>query len=70
MVDSSTTNAGAVCELLPPTDAAAFLGVTVGTMEVWRCVRRYPLPYVKIGRKVMYRRADLLAFIDSRTVGG
>lgn len=56
-------------DLMPPADAAAFLGVTVGTLEVWRCTRRYPLPYVKIGRLVRYRRADLLAFIDSRTIG-
>lgn len=56
-------------DLLPATDAAAILGVTPGTLEVWRCTRRYPLPFVKIGRLVKYRRADLAAFIASRTVG-
>jgi hypothetical protein len=38
-------------------------------MMVWRCTKRYPIPYVKIGRSVKYRRSDLLAFIASRTVG-
>lgn len=56
-------------DLLPPPEAAHLLGVTVGTMEVWRCTRRYALPYVKMGRLVKYRRSDLLAFIDSRVVG-
>ena len=55
-------------ELLPPDQAAALLGVAAGTLEVWRCTRRYALPYVKMGRLVRYRRADLIAFIDSRTV--
>lgn len=50
--------------------AAEILGVTAGTLSVWRCVRRYPLPYTKIGRAVRYRVEDLEAFIKSRTVGG
>jgi hypothetical protein len=48
--------------------AAEILGVTAGTLSVWRCTRRYPLPYVKIGRAVRYRMADIERFIESRTV--
>ena len=55
--------------LVPPADAAAMLGVTVPTLAIWRCTRRYPLPYTKIGRKVMYRLSDVEEFIRSRTVG-
>jgi len=54
--------------LLTPAEAAAMLGVTVGTLQVWRCTRRYPLPFVKVGRKPMYRQEAIQAFIDSRTV--
>ena len=50
--------------------AAEILGITPGTLSVWRCVRRYPLPFVKIGKAVRYRMADLEQFIESRTVGG
>jgi hypothetical protein len=50
-------------------EAAEILGVTAGTLSVWRCTRRYPLPYVKIGRSVKYRMADLERFIESRTIG-
>jgi excisionase family DNA binding protein len=54
--------------LLTPEQAAGILGVTAGTLNVWRATRRYPLPYVKVGRKVMYRAQDLEAFAASRMV--
>lgn len=49
--------------------AAEILNVTPGTLSVWRCTRRYPLPYMKIGRSVKYRVEDLEAYMQSRTVG-
>jgi excisionase family DNA binding protein len=55
-------------ELLTEQQAAEFLGVSAGTLSVWRCTKRYPLPYVKCGRLVRYRRSDLEAWVDSRTV--
>ncbi len=67
LLASPTPHAGT--DLLSPTEAATLLGVAPGTLEVWRCTRRYPLKYAKIGRLVRYKRADLLAFIESRTVG-
>lgn len=48
--------------------AAEILGVSIDTLAVWRCTKRYPLPYVKIGRKVFYRAEDLENFIEARTV--
>jgi len=56
-------------DLLTTKDAAKVLGVTPGTLEVWRSTRRYQLPYVKTGRLVRYRRAHLEAWLASRTVG-
>lgn len=55
--------------LLTTQEAAALLDVSPGTLEVWRCTKRYPLPYVKIGRNVRYRKSVLLAFINSCEVG-
>jgi hypothetical protein len=57
-------------KLLLPDEAASILGVTSATLAVWRSTRRYPLPYVKSGGKVMYRPEDLEVFIKSRTVYG
>ncbi|MBV7314754.1 helix-turn-helix domain-containing protein [Shewanella sp. NIFS-20-20] len=53
--------------LLNNSEAAAYLGVTEGTLTVWRSCGRYNLPFVKVGRLVRYRLTDLNAFLDSRT---
>ncbi len=50
--------------------AAACIGIAETTMEVNRCRKRFAIPYFKIGRKVMYRESDLLAFIKSCEVAG
>lgn len=54
--------------LLTPEQTAASLGVTEKTLNVWRCTGRVNLPYVKVGARVRYRRADVDAYIARRTV--
>jgi hypothetical protein len=49
--------------LLLPSQVAKMLNVTYGTLAAWRHNRRYPLVYVRIGRKIYYRRQDIEAFI-------
>jgi Helix-turn-helix domain len=56
--------------LLAPSEVAKILGTTEGTLAVWRCTRRYPLPFVRVGRKIRYDLASVEQFIRSRTVGG
>lgn len=53
--------------LLDEEEAAEFLDVAPGTLSVWRSTGRYALPFVKVGRRVKYRRSDLLAWLESRT---
>ncbi|MBL1264928.1 helix-turn-helix domain-containing protein [Candidatus Methylomicrobium oryzae] len=55
--------------LLNNEQAAAYLGVTPRTLDVWRCTKRYSIPYVKVGRLVRYRKSSLDAFHQSRTIG-
>lgn len=55
--------------LLTKEDVSDILGVTVGTLAVWRTTKRYNLPYVKSGRLVRYREEDVQAFITSRLHG-
>lgn len=55
-------------DLVSREDAAAYLGVSPKTLATWATTRRYLLPYVKVGRVVRYRLADLDRFIESRTV--
>jgi excisionase family DNA binding protein len=57
-------------ELLTTQEAADFLGISPGSLEVWRSTKRYAIPYIKCGRLVRYRRSDLEAWLASRTVGG
>lgn len=52
---------------LNPAEVANILGVTEGTLAVWRCTKRYYLPFVKIGRKIFYRSEDVQSFVESRT---
>lgn len=47
--------------------AAAIIDVAPGTLSVWRSTGRYELPFLKIGRKVRYRRTDLEAWLAKRT---
>jgi predicted site-specific integrase-resolvase len=56
-------------DLLDETAAAQFLSVAPATLRIWRCTGRYSLPYVKVGRLVRYRRADLSRFLADRTHG-
>jgi excisionase family DNA binding protein len=55
-------------ELLTRKEAAAYLGVKEHSLAVWACTKRYPLPFVRIGRLVKYRKSDLDAFIVRNTV--
>jgi excisionase family DNA binding protein len=52
--------------LLTPAEVARYLGVTIGTLSVWRCTGRYPLNFIKVGRRVMYRQSDVENFVNGR----
>jgi hypothetical protein len=39
----------ALSRLLTEDEAADILGVTPQTLSVWRCTKRYPLPFIKAG---------------------
>ena len=55
--------------LMTPEQVADYLGVSVETLNVWRCTKRYNLPYIKAGRLVRYRIEDVEAFVASRVQG-
>ena len=47
---------------------AEMLGVSVETLNIWRCTKRYKLDYHKIGSRVMYYVSDVEDFIESRKI--
>ena len=54
-------------DLMNERDAAALLGLSAATLRAWRFQRRGPA-FARLGRAVRYRRADLVAFLESATV--
>lgn len=54
--------------MLTRKEAAEYLGVTEGTLAVWASTGRYKLPFIKMGRKVLYAMEHLEAFVESRIV--
>ena len=56
--------------LLDPEQAAKYLGVKPGTLAVWRSTKRQDLPYIRVGRCIRYRPADVRAFNDRNYFNG
>jgi len=54
-------------KLLTSEQVSELLNVTTHTLAVWRSEGRYNLPYIKAGRLVRYKEADVIAFIERRT---
>ncbi len=51
--------------------AAQYLGISVAFLRSARCRglgNRPPPPYLKLGRAVRYRRADLDAWLDAQVI--
>lgn len=70
---SAITQAGltsSAIDLITESQAAEILGIAPGTLAVWRCTKRYSIPFVKVGRSVRYSRKALQAWIDERTYLG
>ncbi|QDT57310.1 Helix-turn-helix domain protein [Caulifigura coniformis] len=52
---------------LSSAQAAEYLGVAEATLAPWRC-RGFGPKFLKLGRKVAYRKADLDRWLESRCV--
>jgi excisionase family DNA binding protein len=49
-------------ELLTDKEAAQFLRLS--PLTLWRLRKKGELPFVRLATKLLYRRADLIAFIE------
>lgn len=56
-----------VPELMTAQQVARLLGVSTETLRKWRAKRKC-LPYVRVGRHIRYRAADVAAFVERGTV--
>jgi hypothetical protein len=55
--------------LLDSIQVSKILGISVGTLAVWRATKRYALAYIKVGRAVRYKKSDVEAFIAANEKG-
>ncbi|WP_133408199.1 helix-turn-helix domain-containing protein [Parashewanella tropica] len=55
-------------KLLSSGEAAQLLGVSKNTLCTWRSTGRHQIKYLKIGRLVKYRAADLQQFINQMPI--
>jgi excisionase family DNA binding protein len=49
-------------------EAAKIIGVKPQTLISWRCTKKESVPYYKIGRKVFYKKQDILEWVEQRRV--
>ena len=54
-------------ELMNEKDVSSFLGIRAQTLAVWR-MKKEKLPFIRIGRRVAYRREDVERFLETNTV--
>jgi excisionase family DNA binding protein len=48
--------------------AAEYLGIQAQTLAAWRMTGRHKIPYIKMGRRVVYLQSDLDAYLSSHRV--
>lgn len=53
-------------DLLSPEAAASLLQLSPRTLASWRSLGRNELPFYRVGARIRYRRADLLAWLEAR----
>ena len=57
-------------EKLSRSQAAIYLGIAPITLALWACKGKPKIPFYKVGRKCVYFRSDLDAFLAARRVNG
>jgi hypothetical protein len=55
-------------EFLTPNEVGELTRKPVASLAVDRCLRRDHPPFLKIGRKILYKKSDVLAWLESHRV--
>lgn len=50
--------------LLDSHDTAEYLRIAKGTLDNWRCSKLVRIPYLKIGKRIFYRKPDLDLWLE------
>lgn len=54
-------------KLLTTQQTADALKIKVETLATWRATGRYQIPFIKMGRKVLYKQSDIKKWLEKRT---
>ena len=55
-------------DYMKPKEVSELMRQPVESMAVARCARRDHPPYLKVGRRILYKRTDVLAWLESHAV--
>ncbi|HEX3321065.1 MAG TPA: helix-turn-helix domain-containing protein [Terriglobales bacterium] len=55
-------------KFLTPAETSQQIKRTVQTLSEWRCTGRYPLPFYKVGGRILYKQEDVDAFLEESRV--
>lgn len=56
--------------LMTQAQAAKYLGTTVGTLNTWRHYGKNPIPFIRWGNRIKYRKADIDNWLNTNLRGG
>jgi len=51
-------------------EAAAYLGISPTTLNIWRSKKTINIPYYKIGNRIFYTLSDLVKFVSNQRIVG
>lgn len=63
VINMRLVNTPQILERLTRAEAAAYLGVNAQTLANWACTGKVEIPHHKVGRKVIYMKADLDSYL-------
>ncbi len=53
-------------DLMTKSEVMAYLRISLGTLN--RLIKRHAFPFVKLERRVLFRRSEIDAYLESKTV--
>ena len=57
-------------QVLTRHEAAKIIGIKPNTFNLWRAEGKPHPPFYKINGMIRFKKSDILAFIESRKIGG
>lgn len=53
-------------DLMTKPEVMAYLRISLGTLD--RLIKRHAFPFVKLERRILFRRSEIDAYLESKTV--